>query len=338
MAQVFNEQRVLGVRLQAEGATLFNGLPVFGVVDATSVLFSDNQRTLGVNILDADAAMHNDQPVRGVVVISDGRKLYNGQLVVPVSGLHSAEALALFARFTTPPTDARKTLINNRILAAKASGAWALRDGFYMMAAADAQAGQRNWKADAFNLSEQGTIAFAADRGYTGDGATGYLATGFTPSAAGGQFALNSAHMSLWSRSNAQSTGISMGARTTAATAQALLILRNASDNGSFRLNQDVTTGSTVVANSSGGFVARRSAADATALWRNGVSLGTHNAPSTALPAAAIVIGAMNTGGVIGSFSPYQFASVGFGGNLSDAQILAEYQADLAYLQAVGAA
>ena len=34
----------------------------------------------------------------------------------------------------------------------------------------------------------------------------------------------------------------------------------------------------------------------------------------------------------------YSLASAGFGGNLSDAQILAEYNADLAYLQAVGAA
>lgn len=247
-------------------------------------------------------------------------------------------AEALFARFTTPATDARKTLINNRIVAAQASGAWALRDGFYMMAAADAQAGQRNWKADAFNLTPTGTIAFAADRGYTSDGTTGYLATGFTPSTAGGQFALNSAHMSLWSRTDAQSTGISMGARTTSTTSQSLIILRNASNNGSFRINQDVTTGSTAVANSSGGFVARRSAAGATAFWRNGGSIATHDAASTGLSTAAIVIGALNTGGVIGSFVPYQLASAGFGGDLTDAQILAEYNADLVYLQALGAA
>lgn len=87
MAQVFNEQRVLGVRLQVDGTIMFNGLPVFGVVDAAAALFLDNQRTLGVDVLGADAAMHNDQPVRGAVLIGDGRDIYNHQLVIPVTAI-----------------------------------------------------------------------------------------------------------------------------------------------------------------------------------------------------------------------------------------------------------
>ncbi|TIM14476.1 MAG: hypothetical protein E5Y67_12415 [Mesorhizobium sp.] len=252
-------------------------------------------------------------------------------------GAFSSEALALFARFTTPPTEARKVLINTRIAAAKASGAWDLRDGFYMIAAADAQAGQRNWKADAFNLTPTGTIAFEADRGYTGNGVDGYLATGFTPSTAGGQWTLNSSHMSLWSRTEAQSANIAMGARTGAVAAQSLIILRNAGV-GSFRANQDLTTGTVAVASSIGGFVARRSASNAMAFARNGAILGTSTTVSTALTAAALVIGALNTNGVFSNFVTYQFASAGFGGNLTDAQILAEYNADLAYMQGVGAA
>ncbi|PAP93998.1 hypothetical protein [Mesorhizobium wenxiniae] len=248
------------------------------------------------------------------------------------------EALALFARFTTPPTDARKTLINNRILAAKASGAWALRDAFYMMAAADAQAAQRNWKADTFNLTPTGTIAFEADRGYTGNGVDGYLATGFTPSTAGGNFALNSAHLSVWSRTDAQSGAVVMGSRTAATTSQAALVLRTTLDAVSYRLNVDATPATSASPNSSGGFVARRSTSTAMAAFRNGVSLGTQTVTSTGLSTAAIVIGAINTAGVISSFNSYQLASAGFGGNLTDAMILAEYNADLAYLQGVGAA
>jgi hypothetical protein len=250
----------------------------------------------------------------------------------------SAEALALFARFTTPPTEARKSLINNRIAAAKASGAWDLRDGFYMMAAADAQAGQRNWKADAFNLSPQGTIAFEADRGYTGDGSTGYLATGFNPSTAGGQFALDSAHLSVWSRTDAQLASASIGARTTSTTGQSLMTLRNTSNQASIRLNQDAAGSTPANSNSSGGFVTRRSASNALATFRNGVSLGAGSSTSTSLPNADIVIAGINTGGVVTTSNNYQIASAGFGGGLTDAQILAEYNADLAYLQGVGAA
>jgi hypothetical protein len=83
MATLFNEQRILGVRVQADGTTMFNGLPVLGVLDVGGTLFTDNRRALGVDVLAADAAVYNDQPVRGVVVIKDGRKLYNNQLVLP---------------------------------------------------------------------------------------------------------------------------------------------------------------------------------------------------------------------------------------------------------------
>lgn len=256
-------------------------------------------------------------------------------------GGFSPEALALFARFTTPPTAARQILINNRINAAKASGAWDARDGFYMMAAADAQAAGLNWKQDAYNLTPSGTVApaFEADRGYTGDGLTGYLATGFTPSTAAGQFALNSAHLSVYSLTNAQSDGVAIGSRTTSTTGQSLLFLRTATDNTLIRLNQDASQVTTIAStDSSGAFVMRRSGATAGEVFRNGASLGTSAIVSTSLTAAAITIGALNTGGVIGSFNNYQFASAGYGGNLTDAQILAEYNADRAYLQGVGAA
>lgn len=84
MADIYNEQRVLGIRLVADGTTMFNGLPVIGVVAAgVGALFTDNQRTLGVAVLPADAAIYNEQPVRGAVLINNGRDLYNNALVQP---------------------------------------------------------------------------------------------------------------------------------------------------------------------------------------------------------------------------------------------------------------
>lgn len=245
-------------------------------------------------------------------------------------------AEALFARFTTPATDARKTLINNRIVAAQTSGAWSVYDGFGLVGA-DAQATQRNWKQDLYNLTPQGNMAHEADRGYTSDG-TGHLATGFNPSTAGGQWTLNSAHMSIWSRTNAQSANTAMGARTTSTTGQALLTLRNTSDQTSLRLNQDAAGGTPTNTNSSGGFVTRRSASNAQATFRNGASLGTGTTVSASLPNAALVIAGINTGGVVTTGNTYQFAGWSWGGNLTDAMILAEHNANLAYLQGVGAA
>jgi beta-glucanase (GH16 family) len=87
MAEIFNEQRVLGVRVVFDGRLMHNGLPVIGISDAADgVLFDDNQRVLKVEPLDADQPIYNEQPVRGVALIEDGRKLYNGQPVVPSTG------------------------------------------------------------------------------------------------------------------------------------------------------------------------------------------------------------------------------------------------------------
>lgn len=87
MAQIFNEQRVLGVRIVSDGTMMHNGRQTIGIRDAGDALFVDNLRTLGVDVLDADAAIYNEQPVLGAVLITDARTLYNGERVVPVSGV-----------------------------------------------------------------------------------------------------------------------------------------------------------------------------------------------------------------------------------------------------------
>lgn len=84
MATIFNEQRVLGIRLVADGTKTFNNQPVIGVKEASvGVNFVDNLRVLGVEVLPADKAIHNDQPVLGAVLIADARTLYNNQRVIP---------------------------------------------------------------------------------------------------------------------------------------------------------------------------------------------------------------------------------------------------------------
>ena len=90
MSSLFNDQRVLGIRLVVDGTVLHNNQLVIGIVDAGVTLFVNNIRTIGVDVLGADAEVHNDQPVLGAVLILDGRTLYNNQRVIPahaVSGV-----------------------------------------------------------------------------------------------------------------------------------------------------------------------------------------------------------------------------------------------------------
>lgn len=90
MADLYNEQRVYGVRLVADGTVMHNNQLVIGIRDAAGAMFVGNIRTVGVDVLGADTAIHNDRPVLGAVLIADGRTLYNNMLVVPayaVSGV-----------------------------------------------------------------------------------------------------------------------------------------------------------------------------------------------------------------------------------------------------------
>lgn len=97
-----------------------------------------------------------------------------------VTTVDNSEASALALRFAADPGDARRGLIDACIGALKADGLWVKLDAFYMLAAHDTQAAQRNWVQDAFNLTPVNGPAFEADRGYTGvPGALAYLDTGF---------------------------------------------------------------------------------------------------------------------------------------------------------------
>lgn len=257
----------------------------------------------------------------------------------PVAGGgYAPAATALFARFTTPPTAQRKALINSLIVSLTRAGVWEENDLMAIIAAADAQAGQRNWIADQFNLTPVSSPVFTADRGYQGDGVASYLNTNLEPTAAT-KYLQDDGHIMVWSRTNAQQGGVAMGARTTSTTKQTAMILRNASDQLAVaRMNQDASGAPLANSNSSGMFVLRRTGAAVTEVFRNGVSLGTGSVASAALSAFDFYLGALNTGGVAGSFNNYQFAAVSVGGALTNQQIADYYAAMNTYMQAVGAA
>jgi hypothetical protein len=85
MAQIFNEQRVRGIRLVSDGTTMYLGRRVIGVRNAGAALFIGNLRTVGVDVLAADKAIHNGQEVVGAVLISDARTIYNSERIIPVA-------------------------------------------------------------------------------------------------------------------------------------------------------------------------------------------------------------------------------------------------------------
>jgi len=251
-----------------------------------------------------------------------------------VAGYDTA-SMALFARFSTPPTAARKALINNLVVALKAAGVWSKMDALYLTAAADNQAAQRNWVADAFNLTEAvAAPIFTADRGYQGNGSTQWIDTGFNPTTAvGPKFTQNSAHQGLWSRTSLLcAAGVSydagnansrIGRRGNVADGLAA----NAAVWANFSANA-------VTANSYPGYsVWSRSSAALFETYGAGVDTGGGTTASAALTNANFNICRANSS----NWGTNQIAAFHFGSNLTAAEVLAFNAALYTYLLGVGA-
>lgn len=108
----------------------------------------------------------------------------------------AAEAVALFARMSTLPSNARKTAINTLISSLKSGGAWSKLEALQVYAAADSQAAGLNWLSASYTAVNSGAT-FTADRGYAGNGTSTDLATGFNPSLSSFS-ALNDASFGYW--------------------------------------------------------------------------------------------------------------------------------------------
>lgn len=242
-------------------------------------------------------------------------------------------SIALFPRFTTPPTDARKVLINNFFVALRAAGILGPTpklDCLWVMAAADAQAAQRNWIADAFNLTPTSGPTFAADRGYTG-GSSSYLDTGFNPSAAAGHFAQNSAAAFAWSRKSGTDGGTILGTLN----GITISIFPRFSDGVAYaRLNDGADITKAAIGDGSGLTHVNRSASNAKQLYKNGASVATASTASTGLVNENVTL----LRGSLSFFFSGEVALAGVGSSLTSGDALALYNAANAYLTAVGAA
>lgn len=120
---------------------------------------------------------------------------------------------ASIARMTAPPTAGDKS----RLIHLSRSVPASKLDAFYRMNAETEQAGLLNLIANAYNLTKHNTLAFAAGVGFTGDGSTTALESGFIPSSANGKFTLNDASFGVNILGPGVSTGtkIDMGSQST---------------------------------------------------------------------------------------------------------------------------
>lgn len=249
----------------------------------------------------------------------------------------NAEAEALAERFTTPPTDARKLLIDNLVGSLKSAGVWSKLDAFYVMAAETEQAGQRNWVKDAHNLNPVNSPTFTTDRGYDFNGTTQYLNTQYTPSTQAVQYALNSASAFVWCTEDVQADTYAMAVNGTGGL-MGIIPRRNVNQYLS-ALNSSTVTGTTTgtVGDSKGLTHVDRSSSVLTTTYKDGTSATTNTVVSAALPDFPIFLGARNVVGTPGSPDTRAQAAAGIGASLGSTAAAALHTALNTYLVAVGA-
>jgi len=241
------------------------------------------------------------------------------------------EARALFARMTTPPSNARKAQIAKLIRSIKKAGVWSQLDVLYVFAAADSQAALLNWKGSVFNATNNGA-AFAPDRWFTGNGTSAYIATGFSigsgttsPSDIMFGAVIRSVPTDSWK----QAIGAQDGSGNTAQISVLPYGLSGAISRGSDTALQVGLSGAANIQMQKSGSVLTG--------YRNGLLLGTR--PSTlnvTIGASFNICAGNNAGTPVGYFDGHMSAAY-FGRSLSADQAVALDAALQTYLTAVGA-
>lgn len=239
------------------------------------------------------------------------------------------DARPLIDRFEVPPTQARADLINATVAALQDAGIWSKLDYLHVMAAADEQGACLNWISEVVPyLVPVGGMTFTSDKGFTGDGATGYLNIGVAVNALT-KYQQNDASMGAWALT-AGSAGLGLMGVQPSGTNNNISNNNGATERRvrmntptTLQTNDDVTTGLVVGV--------RRDASNQYS-YRNGTGEQTGAAASAALSTQAMCYG--RSGAAFGN----QQICFGFAGSqLSAGEVSALYDVIMAYLVAVGA-
>lgn len=271
--------------------------------------------------------------IRPAEALSPALQVLLSKRPVAASG-YSAEATTLFAAMSSQPDATRKGHIDTCIGALKTAGVWTKLDVLYVFAAHDSQASLLNWKNPAtFNAAvAAATVTFTTDRGHTGDGASGYIDSGFNASTAGGNFVRDSAHLAVWSGTEVQASSI-----YEVGTTGARINSRDDATLGFHRLNSGSSQPITV-ANSIGWIcIARNNSSN----YDNVKNLGTvanETEASLALANLNFFICCQNDAGSLSGPSSRRVQAVHWGSYIDDTERDATYNALNTYMVAVGAA
>lgn len=213
---------------------------------------------------------------------------------------------------------------------------YSLFDALWVFATNSTANANLNWIQNSFNLTQVGTVTFAANAGYTSNGSTGYFTTGYNPSTAGGQFTLNSASFGLCDlTSRASANGNLLGFAV--ATPGISIELYNGSALGIFSLN-DASFANGTISNAQASWIVSRTASSGWVAYKNGTSsITAGSATSTSIPNLPWFLLTYNSAGSPGTPITDQVGYAFAASGLNATQVTNIYNRLHTYMAAVGA-
>ena len=313
--------------------------PITGLYDARVIPSSVSGNTL-MFAASGNFSAGTQDPHTGEYTL----QLIPAQLGTPASPAANflARTSGLSGTETTAYTNLINGLVSDGIITGNllgGSGGGSILDGLYIFATNSTTTANLNICGTNYGLTSSAAPTFTADHGYTGNGTTMYLDTGFVPSTAGGNTTQNSASFGVYDLTNrAADSSVQLGA-SASGTIYSYIATRDASTTMNTDLNGASFPSVTSNSVSQGLTSVSRTGAGTISVYKNGSStaLGSPTDSSTGLPTSSYTFFAMN--GSIGgatSFTSDQLAAGYFGAGITGAQHLLISNRINAYMTELG--
>lgn len=247
--------------------------------------------------------------------------------------VYDSDMLDYISYFSTPPTLARKLLLNDLFIGLKADGNFAEGDRLWLFASEKEQQSTISlMNPSSTPLDANGSYTWDSG-GYKGDGSSAYINTHFNPSSDNITFEQDSASIILYSKTptleNKKDFGVNDGTAFLDGQIARASNLANVSINCNGFLSVDVATG-----DGAGTIAFVRPSLLFINYYRNGVSISNYSQVSSAIPNDLIYILANNAGGSAERFSSRYLAYCFIGSSAVDQATF--HNRLLAYLTAIG--
>jgi len=285
------------------------------IIDGAGLDSADNtDTTAATNLLNQVAAIYSQPGVSNGMAGDAARAAINN---LENYALYVPEARSLFARQSPAPDFTWKRYYDDLVRGLIADGTWAKIDRLQIYGSYAAQPARQNVRADAFNMTINGSPVFTAEQGYAGDGVAAYLSSGYAPASSAGSVATqNSTHAFVWS--NTESAAPSTYAET--GNSKVSLTLRSSGGLIGVRMHV-ASTVTEPVTSSLGMWGAVRSASNQHLIYHDGLLFATESSTSSAPAADETYDLARNVSGVLTTPSARQLFAVCYGSGLTAAEV-----------------